>query len=67
MAAPPALPDFGVVARAHADLSLELSRCENIPALQEGNLVLQELRQMRNQMRDIQEEIRQTRNFMAAR
>ena len=38
----PALPDFEVMARSHADISHKLGRCENLPPSQEGNVILQE-------------------------
>ena len=74
MAAPSALPDFEVIARSHADLSRELGRCGNLPTLQEGNLILQELREIREQMGEMRVEmgemrgeIRQTKNLVATR
>ena len=74
MAAQPVLPDFEAISRSHADLSRELGRCGNLPTLQEGNLILQALREMqeemrgmREEMRGMREEIRQTRNLVAIR
>ncbi|KAI9699398.1 MAG: hypothetical protein M1836_003009 [Candelina mexicana] len=72
MAAQPVLPDFEAISRSHADLSRELGRCGNLPTLQEGNLILQTLREMqeqmqemRGEMQEMREEIRQTRNLVA--
>ena len=74
MAAQPILPDFEAISRSHADLSRELGRCGNLPTLQEGNLILQALREtqeemrgIREEMRGMREEIRQTRNLVAMR
>ena len=67
MAAQPVLPDFEAISRSHADLSRELGRCGNLPTLQEGNLILQALREMQEEMRGMREEIRQTRNLVAMR
>ena len=64
MASLPVLPDFGVIARAHADLSRELSHGANLPALQGGNLILQEIRQMREHMGQMREEMGQMREEM---
>ncbi|KAL9628018.1 MAG: hypothetical protein Q9204_006170 [Flavoplaca sp. TL-2023a] len=49
---------------AHADLSRELGRCGNLPTLQEGNLILQELRGFREEMRGMREEMREMREEM---
>ena len=58
MAAQPVLPDFEAISRSHADLSRshadlsrELGRCGNLPIVQEGNLLLQAFREMREEMR----------------
>ena len=81
MAAQAVLPDFELISRSHADLSRELGRCGNLPALPEGNLVLQairemreemreirgDMREMRGEMREIREDIRQTKNLIAIR
>ena len=67
MAAQPVFPDFEAISRSHADLSRELGRCGNLPTLQEGNLILQALREMQEEMRGMREEIRQTRNLVAMR
>ena len=74
MVAQPVLPDFEAISWSHADLSRELGRCGNLPTLQEGNLILQALREMQEEMRGMQEEmrgmreeIRQTRNLVAMR
>ena len=48
-------PDFGVMARSHQDLSRELGRCMNLPALDEGNLVLRELRGLREDIRSMRD------------
>ena len=60
MAAPAALPNFQITARSYADLSRELSRCGNLPVLQDNTLVVQELRLIRNQLAGVQEETKQT-------
>ena len=67
MAAQPILPDFEAISRSHADLSRELGRCRNLPNLQEGNLILQALREIQEEMRGMREEIRQTRNLVVMR
>ena len=67
MVAQPVLPDFEAISRSHADLSRELGRCGNLPTLQEGNLILQQLREMQEEMRGMREEIRQTKNLAAMR
>ncbi|KAL8881450.1 MAG: hypothetical protein Q9198_001351 [Flavoplaca austrocitrina] len=64
MASLPVPPDFEVISRAHADLSRELGRCGNLPTLQEGNLILQELRGFREEMRGMREEMREMREEM---
>ncbi|KAL8985794.1 MAG: hypothetical protein Q9205_000591 [Flavoplaca limonia] len=64
MASLPVPPDFEVISRAHADLSRELGRCGNLPTLQEGNLILQELRGFRAEMRGMREEMREMREEM---
>ena len=68
------LPDFEVISRSHADLSRELGRCGNLPTLQEGTLILQairemreEMRGMREEMREMREEVRQTKNLVVIR
>ena len=67
MVAQPVLPDFEAISRSHADLSRELGRCGNLPTLQEGNLILQQLRELQEEMRRMREEIRQTKNLVAMR
>ncbi|KAI9804793.1 MAG: hypothetical protein M1825_001161 [Sarcosagium campestre] len=59
MAAPiPPQPDFEVIGRSYTDLSREMGRCANLPALQEGNLILQELRGLREEQRAQGQELR---------
>ncbi|KAL9026795.1 MAG: hypothetical protein Q9196_004595 [Gyalolechia fulgens] len=69
MAALPVLPDFEVIATSHADLSRELGRCVNLPTLQEGNLILQAIREVQEGMRAMREEMRamreETKNLFA--
>ncbi|KAL9101232.1 MAG: hypothetical protein Q9163_003488 [Psora crenata] len=49
-ALPLPLPDFNVIANSHQTLSRELGHCRNLPAIQGGNLILEELRTIRNDM-----------------
>ena len=68
MVSQPVLPaDFEVISRSHADLSRELGRCDNLPTLQEGNLILRTLREIQVEMREMREEIRQVKNLVGIR
>lgn len=58
MAAHSELPNFAVIASSHADLARELGRCANLPLLQGGSLIIQEIREMRSEMREFREEVR---------
>jgi hypothetical protein len=42
-----AQPDFGVIAGGFVELSQQFSRCVNLPAVQGGDAILEELRAMR--------------------
>jgi hypothetical protein len=42
----PALSDFGLIAQSHRDLSTELAKCQNIPAIDNGVAILQAIREL---------------------
>ncbi len=43
-------PNFGRIAQMHVELSTELEKCQNIPAVHQGNEILQALQQLQNQL-----------------
>ena len=66
----PPQPDFEVITRLGTDLSHELGRCANLPAVQEGNLILQELRALREEiqeLRPLREEMRSMKALIITR
>lgn len=66
----PPQPDFEVITRLGTDLSHELGHCANLPAVQEGNLILQELRALREEiqeLRPLREEMRSMKALITTR